>query len=226
MTRQLFKGFIQAIPIILGYIPIGFAYGVLAQKNGISAVNTVLMSILVFAGSAQLIAVGLFGAGVSAVSIVVTTFIVNLRHLLMSAALSPYLKRWRWWETLPFSYQITDETFALHSIYFEQNPERKAEAFGVNMTAQISWVIGSILGVFASQLITDVKPLGLDYALAAMFIGLLVLQLKNRLQVIVAILAGVASVAFYLFGMNQWNVMLAAVLASTLGVMVETWIKK
>lgn len=226
MTKNFIQGIIQAVPIILGYVPIGFAYGVLAQKTGLSVFNTIMMSIIVFAGSAQLIAVGLFAAGVSSASIVFTTFIVNLRHLLMSAALSPYLKKWKWWELIPFSYQITDETFAIHSIYFDKTPQRKGEAFGVNMTAQASWVTGTILGVIASQLITDVKPLGLDYALAAMFIGLLVLQLKNRLQVLVAITAGIGSVAFYLFGMNQWNVMLAAVLASTLGVALEIWIKK
>ncbi len=77
------------MPIALGYIPVGFAYGVLAQKAGLSAFNTVLMSIIGYAGSAQLIVVGLIAAGISPLSIIVTTVIVNLRHMLMSAALSP-----------------------------------------------------------------------------------------------------------------------------------------
>ncbi|MEE8390137.1 MAG: AzlC family ABC transporter permease, partial [Anaerolineae bacterium] len=82
-------GIIQAGPIVLGYIPIGLAFGVLAQKAGISTLNTLLMSLLVYAGSSQLIAVGLFASGVPALSVVLTTFVVNLRHVLLSAALSP-----------------------------------------------------------------------------------------------------------------------------------------
>ena len=89
----LASAFRQALPIILGYVPVGFAYGVLAQKSGLSGLNTLLMSALVYAGSAQLIAVGLFAAAVNPLAIVATTFIVNLRHLLMSAALAPYLGR-------------------------------------------------------------------------------------------------------------------------------------
>ncbi len=84
--RPWLQGMVQAVPIVLGYIPVGFAYGVLAQKAGLSAFNTLLMSIIVYAGSAQLIAVGLVSSGLAPLSIIITTFIVNLRHMLMSAA--------------------------------------------------------------------------------------------------------------------------------------------
>ena len=108
----------QALPTLLGYIPIGIAYGILAQKAGISSLNTMLMSVIVFAGSSQLIAVGLFAAGVPPVSVILTTFVVNLRHMLMSAAVAPYLKRWRKAELAAFAYELTDETFAVHSARF------------------------------------------------------------------------------------------------------------
>ena len=104
---------------MLGYVPVGFAYGVLARKAGISGINTVLMSLLVYAGSAQLIAVGLFAASTSALSIIITTFVVNLRHLLMASAIAPYLKRWRKYELAAFAYELTDETFAVHSAQFQ-----------------------------------------------------------------------------------------------------------
>lgn len=110
----LVSAFRQTLPIILGYVPVGFAYGVLAQKSGLSGINTILMSLLVFAGSAQLIAVGLFAAKAAPLAIVATTFVVNLRHLLMSAALAPYLRGWSKSRLALFSYQLTDETFALH----------------------------------------------------------------------------------------------------------------
>lgn len=224
--RTFWTGVFQGIPIALGYIPISFAYGVLAQNNGLSIFNTVIMSIIVFAGSAQLIAVSLFASGASCLSIVMTTFIVNLRHLLMSAALTPHLKRWKKLELFLFSYHITDETFAINTTKFSECSNRKSESFGVNAIAQVSWVLGTILGVFTCHLIQDPKPFGLDYALAAMFIGLLVFMLQERSKFLVAILAGGLSVLFYLIGMNQWNVIIATSIAATLGAMGEIWIKK
>ena len=83
----------QALPVVLGYLPVGFAYGVLAVKAGLSIANTALMSVLVFAGSAQLIGVDMIGSGSLALSVIATTLVVNLRHVLFSAALAhrPFL---------------------------------------------------------------------------------------------------------------------------------------
>lgn len=83
----------QVMPVVLGYIPIGLSYGVLAQKAGLSGFNAVMMSLLVYAGSSQLVAAGLFAAGAPAPSIILTTFVVNLRHMLLSAAIAPSLHR-------------------------------------------------------------------------------------------------------------------------------------
>ena len=220
-----FKGVTRAVPITMGYIPVGFAYGVLAQKAGISPLNTVLMSVLVYAGASQFIAVGLFANQVSALSIIFTTFIVNLRHLIMASALAPYLKGWRNLEIAAFGYELTDETFAVHSAQFADHVPAKAEVFATNVTAQTAWVFGSWLGIVAGQLISDVRPYALDYALTALFIALLVLQIKNRIQVLVALLTGGFTVGLLQLGMNQWNVIVATVAGATVGVVLEQWIK-
>ena len=219
-------GVSQALPIVLGYVPIGIAYGILAQKAGISTVNTLLMSVIVFAGSSQLIAVGLFSAGVPPVSIILTTFVVNLRHMLMSAAVAPYLKGWRKIELAGFAYELTDETFAVHSGRFVSYGPDKAEAFTINVIAQAAWVLGTWLGIVVGGFIKDPKSLALDYALPAMFIALLVMQIKDRVQIAVALLTGVLAVGLLLAGVNQWNVMLATLIGATLGVGIEKWIKK
>jgi 4-azaleucine resistance transporter AzlC len=160
----LVSAFRQTLPIILGYVPVGFAYGVLAQKSGLSGMNTILMSALVYAGSAQLIAVGLFAGGVAPLAIVATTFVVNLRHLLMSAALAHYLRAWDTTHLALFSYQMTDETFALHANRFAKSQTCPAETFGINIIAQSAWVGSTALGLAASTLIKDIRPIGLDYA--------------------------------------------------------------
>lgn len=215
------RGASLGLPIVMGYIPIGFAFGVLAQKAGLSVWHTLAMSIFVYAGSSQFIAVGLFSAGISPISIIITTFIVNMRHMLMSAALSPNLKGWSKPELAAFAYELTDESFAVHTMSFKQGNPAKSEIFAVNSIAQTAWVLGSWLGFTMGGLIRDVRPYGLDYALAAMFIALLVLQLTNRIQVAVAILSGLLSLVFLLAGLDQWHVILATVIGATVGMVVE-----
>jgi 4-azaleucine resistance transporter AzlC len=219
------RGVSRAAPITLGYIPIGFAYGVLAQKAGLSTFNTLAMSIFVYAGSSQLIAVGLIATEVSPLSIILTTFIVNLRHMLMASALAPYLNRWRKFELSAFAYEITDESFALHAVEFPKGEPHASESLALNMTAQVSWVLGSWLGLVAGGMITDVKLFALDYALPAMFIALLMMQLKDRRQLIVAIFTSIVAVALLLMGLSQWYVIAATILGATFGVLLEQWNK-
>ena len=225
------RGLAQGLPIVLGYVPIGFAYGVLAQKSGLSARNTVLMSLLVYAGASQFIAAGLFAVGTSPLSIIVTTFVTNLRHLLMTASLAPHVRAWPR-SLLPlFAFQVTDETFAVHATSFAGGVPHKGVAFCVNSMAQVAWLTGSWLGVVGGQYIPDPKPWGLDYALPALFIALLVMQIRDggparsRVQLGVALVTGLLAVGLTLLGLDQWAVIGATVLGATLGTMWEQWTK-
>lgn len=215
-----------ALPVVMGYIPVGFAYGVLGVNAGISTFNTILMSLIVFAGSAQLMATGFFAQGLNPFSIIITTFIVNLRHLLMSASLSTHMKEWKKAEVAGFCYELTDETFAVHSLRFIGGDTSALPAMSINIICQLSWVVGTVLGALAGNLISDVRPFALDYALPAMFIALLILQVHNRKHIIVAIVGAVISVILWKIGITQWNVILATVVGATLGAILETVYKK
>ena len=221
LRSSLLSGVTRALPIVMGYVPIGFAYGVLATQAGLSIFNTVAMSVVVYAGSAQLIGAGLFAAGAPALSIVATTFVVNLRHLLFSAALSPYLRGWGAGELAAFAYELTDETFAVHSAQFPSGLPSKAEIFALNATAQLSWLIGGWLGAVVGGLIADVRPLALDYTLPAMFIALLVIQIRVPREIVIAVLTGLLAVLLTLLGVGRWSVILATVAGATLGVILE-----
>lgn len=216
----------QAAPIVMGYVPVGAAFGVLAHKTGLSMLSTVLMSTIVFAGSAQLIAVAMFAAGMPPLSIIATTFVVNLRHLLMSASLAPNLKSWKRWELALFSYEITDESFAVHSSRFDRGDNSKPVSFLINSIAHVSWVLASWVGFMTGATIPDIKPLGLDYALPAMFIALLAMQVKNGLHVFVAGFTGMVSIILIQSGADQWSVILATLIGATFGAGVESWMKK
>lgn len=217
------RGAIAAIPIVLGYLPVGFAFGVLAQKAGLSALHTILMSLVVFAGSAQLIAVSLFAVQSAPVAIILTTFIVNLRHLLFSAAIFPHLASWRRWELAGFAFELTDETFAVHATRFELRKVAKREAFALNLTSHLAWILGSGLGAVVGHRVAEVETLGLDFVLPAMFIALLVMQIKQHSHFWAAVLAGVLSVVFVLFGFNQWHVIMATLIGATLGAWMVGW---
>ncbi|MBT4087076.1 MAG: branched-chain amino acid ABC transporter permease, partial [Deltaproteobacteria bacterium] len=143
----------------------------------------------------------------------------------MTAALSPFLKLWRKRELAAFAFEVTDETFGIHAAMFSSDNYLKESAFTVNIAAQISWLTGTWIGIVASQMITDIEMLALDFALPAMFIGLLVMATNDRTKALVAILAGSLSVLFSQLHLEQWNVIIATLIGATSGVLLTRWIK-
>jgi 4-azaleucine resistance transporter AzlC len=208
------SAFSQALPIVLGYLPVGFAYGVLAVKAGLSVANTGLMSILVFAGSGQLIGVDMLGAGAPPLSVIATTLVVNLRHVLFSAALSPYLRGWPKRRIARFCYQLTDETFALHATRFHNQQQSTAKTLAINMFTQSAWVVGSLAGAVAGGFVPDVKPFGLDFALAAMFAVLLVGQLLSPAHVLAGVLGAAIALVLSQTPAAPYAILTAAIAAA------------
>jgi 4-azaleucine resistance transporter AzlC len=207
-------GLAAAWPICLGFIPIGLALGVLAQQAGLSPLATGLMSLLVFAGGSQFIAVAMLAAGAAPLPIILTTFMVNLRHLLMSASLSPHLSGTSRWFLALYAYGVTDESYAVNLGRFRDGEWCPVQALTVNQVTNAVWICSTVAGTWAGQLI-PAKAFGIDYALTAMFICLLVYQLRSRLHLITAILSGMLSVAAYLTLPGNAYIIVAAVSATT-----------
>ena len=151
------RGAAGAAPIVMGYIPIGFAFGVLAAEAGIDLVGAAAMSVFVFAGSAQFIAIGLMASGCSIAALGMTVFLVNLRHFLMSAALAPYLGRFKRWQQVLFCFELTDESFAVHSADLRTRAAPVlARMIALNLCAHISWTGSTLVGKYV--LIKVVSP--------------------------------------------------------------------
>lgn len=223
----ILRGMRRSTPVVLCYLPVSFAFGVLAVKAGMSAFEALAMGMLVYAGSGQLIAVGLLASGAGIANIIFTTFVVNLRHLLMSAAVSPYLARWPRLSQALFAYEMTDETFAVHISHFGHAKARnssftpdRAETLALNFTAHAAWFGGGFVGALFGDVLGDTRPYGFDFALAGMFISLVAPHFANARLRIVAVIAGVSSVSFLLLGEKQWNVMLATMVAATVGAFI------
>jgi len=213
-------GAAAAWPICLGYIPIGLAFGVLAQKSGLSPLQIGLMSLLVFAGSAQFIAVSMIDAGASAAAIIATTFMVNLRHLLMSSSLAVYLMGRRRALLSLFAYGITDESYAVNLGRFRNGSWTLGQALTLNHTANAAWLVSTVAGGFGGRFI-PAGAFGIDFALTAMFICLLVFQLRNLRSVVTAAVAGSAAVVLSILIPGNLYIVLAAVIAATAGVAVR-----
>lgn len=215
-------GVCRGVPIMLAYLPVGFAFGVLAVKNDIPPSLAVGMAALMFSGSGQFIFASLWGSGAGAISVVAAVVIINLRYLLMSAAESPYLSLLSRRARFLLGLGLTDETFAVHITALKAGwPLSFAAMLALNSSACLAWVSGCAMGAFTGALVDDVRPLGLDYALTAMFIALLVPQCASRLHVLVAVFSGALSIALKCQGMDQCNIALATVAGASLGLWLD-----
>lgn len=216
ITSRIYRGLSAAWPICAAYVPIGLAFGVSAGRIGLSPFEIGMMSIVVFAGSAQFIAVSMVGGGAGAASIILATFVVNLRHLLMSSALSVFLGKRPSSHLTLFAYGVTDESFAVNHQRFQSGDWDYTRALVVNHAANLAWVASTVAGGLGGQFIAP-GAFGLDYTLCAMFIGLIVLQIRRVLHVIVGIAAGSAAVGLYFILPGNWHVIAASVSAAAAG---------
>jgi len=221
MNHKTFQeGAKSALPIVLGYLPVGIAFGVLARKAGVSTFEAGLMSLLVYAGASQFIAVEMLSKGIVWFPIVLTTFFINLRHLLMSSTFSLYLKNTRLSILGLISAQLTDESFALAMSNTSKILNRPKYLLGLQMASQIAWIAGSVGGAFSGVLINH-EGYGLPFALTALFICLLVLQVKSHTHLWVMGVTGVFSIFFKGMFPGNWYIFLSALFALGIGMLMN-----
>ncbi|MED1795558.1 AzlC family ABC transporter permease [Brevibacillus nitrificans] len=226
--ESFLAGVRDCIPTLLGYLSIGFAAGVVEKTAGLSITEIALLSICLYAGSAQFIAAGMMAANGSASAIIITIFFVNLRHILLSAALSPYFRHLTPVRNMLIGTLLTDETFGV-AINEAAKRKRISEKWmhGLNITAYANWIVANIAGAYLGQWIADPEKFGLDFALPAMFIGLLVLSMVSRkqwrLDIVVGISAVVLAVGVSLVLGGNIGVIAATLIASTIGMVIERW---
>ncbi|URZ15262.1 AzlC family ABC transporter permease [Clostridium felsineum] len=224
---QFYEGIKDCMPTVLGYLSIGFACGVVSKASGLTILEIALMSIFVYAGSAQLVAAGMIASLASIPAVTIAIFFVNLRHLLMSASLAPYFKKNSYLKNFTVGVLMTDETFALAAVKGKNDKRIDYKwIMGANIIAYLNWLIATVLGAYFSTVIYDYKKFGLDFALPAMFIGLLVSSIKGNNEVKKGYISmAISAVIFILcvkFMSSNSAVMVAAILGA--GVMIKKWI--
>ncbi|MEJ2476841.1 MAG: AzlC family ABC transporter permease [Desulfobacterales bacterium] len=221
---EFFIGARDTLPLVIGAIPFGIIFGTLSGGAGLSTAGTVGMSLFVFAGSAQFIAMGLVGAGTAWPLIVLTTFVVNFRHFLYTAALLPYLKRLPpgWQAVLAFG--LTDETFAVAVGRYgcpDAGPYKHWYQLGSMVFMYINWNLCTVVGLAAGRMLSRIGHWGLDFAMVAAFIGMIIPYLKNRPTYFAVLVSGAAAVL--LNGLpHKLGLILATVAGIAAGVTADT----
>src|SRR5215472_14379294 len=190
------RGFLTTIVLWPGVIPFGIAFAIVAHAGGFSLVETQALSLLVFAGAAQLITVTLAMSGVAAIPIVLTAFLLNLRHVLYGLSLS----RWLPGATRPprgiLAFFLTDESYGLTIKAFLDQYGNDAFLFGSQLSLFGSWNVATLAGSLLGALLPNPYHIGLDFIFPLAFLALLVPLLRNWQSVVVALTSvAVAAVA-------------------------------
>ena len=198
--QEFLAGARDIFPLIVGAIPFGIIFGTLAQSSGLSFAGTMAMSVFVFAGSSQFIALGLLATGTALPVIILTTFIVNLRHLLYSVSLVPHVQllpqRWK----VIIGFWLTDEAFAVAINRYNSSDRsnyRHWYYLGAALFMYVNWQLSTLAGLLFGQLIPNAASWGLDFAMSVTFIGMIIPYIKSSPMMVTVVVSGIVSLFAY-----------------------------
>jgi len=219
--KTFWAGVRAELPLLIGVVPFGMIYGVLAINAGLTPAPAQMMSSIVFAGSAQFITAQLLHDAVPGLVIVLTIAVVNLRHMLYSASVAPYVRalptRWK----VLLSYLLTDEAYAVTILHYERedsNPTGQWFFLGAGLALWTSWQLSTAAGILLGTTLPESWPL--DFALPITFIALVMPALRDRPAIAASLSAGVVALLAY-----DLPYKLGLMLAGLLGILVGTWLE-
>lgn len=226
---QTFKqGAQAAVPTALGYISIGLACGIMAAPY-MNPLEMGLMSLLVYAGSAQFAMIGLIAVQAPVVAIALTVFLINLRLFLLSLHASSLFRHSTLWQNIGIGSLLTDETYGVlmgEHVHSETIAPQWMQ--GNNLVSYVSWILGTVIGTALGSLLPNPESFGLDFALVAMFIGIFASQFEIMLRrvkikklYLVLTVVGLSYLILTSFFQNSLAVLFATLLGCTVGVFLD-----
>jgi len=221
LLSALKKGMVDMLPLSLAVLPWGILFGSLAVQRGFSWLEAQMFSAIIFGGAVQIVTVELIADNASLFTVLFSAFIISSRHFLYGLTLrdrlSPKPLRWR----LSLGFLLTDELFALSGdrrAY--RNRFRLYYALGAGGSFYLSWNLWTFIGIVAGASLPDLTELGLDFAIAATFIALVIPEIKTLATLVAVLVAGVSSVIFTLWGF-ELGLVCAALMAMCSGFCVQ-----
>jgi 4-azaleucine resistance transporter AzlC len=212
----------RTIPIAISGFAIGIVFGVLARQAKLSIMDALLMSALVYAGASQFVALSLWTTiPFPITTIILTTFIVNLRHLLMGASLRPWLSRISPWKAYTSVFFMVDESWALTMSNFAAGGRDAGFLLGSGFILYIAWVSSAVIGRTVGAWIENPTQWGLDFAFTAVFTALLVGMWKGKSNLLPWVVAAVVAVAAAHWLPGKWYILLGGIAGSIVGAITD-----
>ena len=225
-TLDIKRGLKLGFPVFLSYVPVGAAFGILANRYGFSLLASVICSGTALAGAGQFIALSTMAAGGNAVTILIACGVVNLRYVLFGATLSPHLRKVSYRMLVWLGFTLTDESFAINMADLRAGNASAWSMAGVGIIEWSGWVAGTAFGWLCSGWLGDPTRFGVEFAMAAMFSALFVALAENYRHVACGIAAGALVCGLWWLtrigvALDQnWFITIAALAGATMAVFV------
>ena len=220
------RGLGLGLPIFLGYLPVGVAFGILASTLGFSVTASVVCSATALAGAGQFIALQFLRDGAGVIGVLIATTVVNLRYVLFASTMSTYVRKTPLPAQALLAFTLTDETFAVNIADHRRGLATPASMAGVGAIAWIGWVLGTAIGAAGATWIGDPSRFGVGFAMPAMFTALFVALAEDRRHVMVGLTAAAIVLVLPLLSTigialgSSWYLVVASMLAATIGAAV------
>ena len=213
--KGLWNGFVKSWPIAIGVFAYGLVFGLLSSQAGLSLFDAVAMCVIVFAGAAQLIAMGIWTTPLPVWTIIFTAFAINLRYILEGAALEPHFRGLKKWQSYLSLFFMNDESWALSLDKFKKGAKDKAFMLGSGLAVLVAWTSSSVVGQIWLAGVADHSRWGLDFALTAVFLSMLVSMWRGKSDITPCIAAAIVAIAAEQLLPGTWYILLGALAGSS-----------
>lgn len=218
--NRFISGVKTGLPICMGVIPVGISFGIIARQGGLESWQAILMSIIVFAGASQIMSIGMLVQGASVPAIIFATFLINLRHLIMSTYVMNRLKEKGLLKKMALAYVLCDESFALFSMS-EEGEDDDTFLFGINVVLGISWIVSTTIGCIAMSVLPDTISKSFGIAFYASFIAILIPNIRKNMQLfLVVIVTGVINSIFGMFFTSSTALIFSILIGACIGMFI------
>ncbi|MFN0071527.1 MAG: AzlC family ABC transporter permease [Chloroflexota bacterium] len=222
IPRNFVVGARDMVLVAVGVSVYGMVFGRLSEQAGLTLVQSMGMSLITYSGAAQFVALPLLQSGASLATITLAVLVMSLRHVVMGLSLAPALREQPLFRRLLLAYAINDETYAVVSARAAREGFQPAYMAGAGLVTALAWVAGTWLGFALGQFLPSPESLGLDFAFTALFIALVVPQIKGAGGLIAMLVAGGVSIALTPFlGLG-----LAIAVSGVLGALLGGWFER
>ncbi|MFW6324588.1 MAG: AzlC family ABC transporter permease [Desulfovibrionales bacterium] len=210
-------GAVQTVPVALSVFAYGMVYGLLTNEAGLTLLETVLSSGLVFAGSAQFVTLDMWVHPLPLDALVFTTLIINLRHVLMSASLTPWMRGMKLRVTCPLLFLLVDESWALTYGALSKGKADVGFLLGSGVVLWFTWMGATLTGRTLGAAIPDPALFGLDFAFTAVFLALLTGLWKGKGDIPSWGVAALTALVVHAFVPGKWYIVAGGIAGSVTG---------